>query len=118
MTISPKVLYSGGQLAGAVQALFTVPANTMAVITGATFTNTDIVTQSFTIYLVRAGSSPRPGNILIDNQLMAPDDAYVSPEIRGKIMGPGDFLSAVASTGGKITCAGIDGYYITQAVVG
>lgn len=112
-TVTPTVLYQGGQLAGAVALLFTARANTTAtIITSATFTNADTGSHTFTVYVVRSGGTPGLANILIDAQSIGAKAAYVSPELQNVMLGPGDSIQAFADTGAEVTCSGINGYVV------
>jgi len=114
MTVRAAVLYTGGQLTNTASILFMAGYNTAGtVITTASFTNTDTVAHSITVYIVRNGGSPGAANVIIDNRQLAPDETYTSLELQNQILNLGDTLQALADTSGKVTCAGISGYIIT-----
>lgn len=110
MTVSPKVLYAGGQLTTAAATLYTGPANTQTVVSSAVFTNVDSVARILTAYVVRSGGTAGAANTLIKSQSIAAGVAYVSPELAGVILGPGDLIQAKADANTAITCAEISGY--------
>lgn len=110
MSLSPAVLYAGGQIPATATVLYTSPTNTTTIVTAATFTNTDTVARLLTVYIVRSGGSAGLPNALIDAQSIAIGKAYVSPELPGMTLAPGDQLVALADVASKITCAGINGY--------
>lgn len=111
--ITPKTLYTGGQLTNAAATLFTSPTNTKSVITQAAFTNVDTVARLLTVWIVRSGGAASDANILIDEKSLAAQETYVSPELAGQILGAGDFVQAKADANSVITVAGISGYAIT-----
>lgn len=113
MSVTPMVLYGGGQLAGAAAALFTCPVNTRSIVSAATFTNTDTVARLLTVYVVRSGGVAAAANVLIDGLSIAPGQSYVSPELQGQTLGSGDSIQALADGASTITCAGISGYQVT-----
>lgn len=112
MTVTPSVLYAGGQLTASATLLYTSPANTKTIITSATFTNTDSVARLLTAYVVRSGGSAGAANLLIDQQSIATKAAYVSPELPGQILAAGDAIWALADSATVVTCAGISGYQV------
>lgn len=112
MTISPKTLYTGGQLTTSAATLYTSPANTKTIVTEATFTNVDTVARLLTVYIVRSGGTASAANTLISAKSIAAGEAYVSPELAGQILGPGDFIQAKADANTAITVAGISGYLV------
>lgn len=113
MTITPRVLYAGGQIGNVAAPLYVVPANTKAILNAATFTNTDTADRLLTVYIVRSGGAPTPANTLIDAMTLRPGQAYVSPELLGQTLASGDAVQAMADAASLITCAGVSGYEIT-----
>jgi hypothetical protein len=115
MTITPKALYTGGQLTGSATVLYTCPLNTTAVVTGCTFTNTDTTARTVTVYVVRSGASPGAANALISALSIAapPAAPYTSPEMRTVTLSAGDSIRAFADVGAKVTVASINGYEIS-----
>ncbi len=111
--ITPKPLYTGGQLTASAATLYTSPTNTKTIVTQAVFTNVDTVARLLTVWIVRAGGAASDANLLIDEKSLAVGEAYVSPELAGKMLGAGDFIQAKADATTAITCAGIDGYQIS-----
>lgn len=115
MTVSPAVLYTGGQLGTSVTTLVTAEFRTTGtVITAVSFTNTDTVPHTFTVYIVRNGETPSAANQVIDARQLAPGQTYTSIELQNQILEGGDTIQALADTAAKVTCAGISGYIITQ----
>ena len=117
MTVTVKVLYTGGQLTNAAATLFTSPTNTTTVITNATFTNVDSGARLLTVWVVRSGGSASASNIIIGASAagfsLASGQAYVSPELAGVVLAAGDFIQAKADANSVITVAEISGYYIS-----
>lgn len=113
MSLSPSPLYTGGQLTTVAATLYTSPTNTKTIVTEATFTNVDTVARLLTVYIVRSGGSAGAANTLIAARSLAKGEAYVSPELAGQVLGPGDFIQAKADANTAITCAGISGYQVS-----
>ncbi len=113
MSLSPAVLYPGGQLGTGASTLYTSPVNAKTLITAGTFTNIDAVSRLLTVYLVRAGGSPSAANTLIDGLALASGQAYIASELEQQVLGPGDFIAALADASSAITCPGISGYLVT-----
>ena len=114
MTTTPLVLYSGGQVGNSNTTLVTGGNNVQAtIITTATFTNTDTVPHTLTVYLVRNSGSPSSSNKLISSLQLIGGQSYVSSELQGQILSTGDTIQAIADVAAKITCAGIPGYIVT-----
>lgn len=113
MSLTPKAFFTGGQAPNPTAQMFVVNANTKAILTSATFTNTDTANRTLTVYIVRSGGSAGPANVLIDALSLAPNQAYVSPEIWGETLLAGDALWWLADVAAKITCAGVNGFEST-----
>jgi hypothetical protein len=113
MSLTPAVLYSGGQLTTSPAALFTCPANTKAVLTPSTFANLDTVARVLTVYLVRAGQTAGAANTLIPGVTIAAGDSLVPDELPGQTLGVGDSIQAKADVAATITCVGLNGYLVT-----
>lgn len=113
MTITPKALFTGGQAPSTAAAMYTAPANTKAIVTGATFTNTDTVNRLLTVYVVRKSGTAGNANILIDQLPLAPAQAYTSSELPATTLASGDALWWLADVAAKITCAGVNGFEST-----
>lgn len=108
-TITPAVLQGGVQLGLTATVLYTAPANTKAVARRAVFTNVDSATQTFTVYVVRAGGSPGAANTVVSSYSLASGQAYISPELANLVLGPGDSIQALASKATSIN-AMVSGY--------
>lgn len=117
-TLTPKVLYTGGALTNVAAALYTCPPNTRAMITTATFLNTNVAAQTLTVYIVRSGGAAGTNNTIIGPALSlpgAPAQGYVSPELPQQQLAAGDSIWAYSpSASGAIVCAGISGFEITN----
>jgi hypothetical protein len=112
MSLSPGVLYLGGQLTTSLATLYTSPANTKTLITKVVFTNTDTVARLLTVNLVRSGGSASSANILINGQSIPAGGSYEATELEGQILNAGDFVQAKADAGSVVNCTGISGYTI------
>lgn len=113
MSLSPSVLYLGGQLTASLVTLYTSPTNTKTLITKAIFTNTDTVARLLTVNLIRSGGSAGNSNILIDAQSIPAGGSYEAVELEGQILNAGDFVQAKADAVTAINCTGLSGYAIS-----
>ena len=68
------------------------PATALSTLTQVTFSNTKNAAETIEVYLVPSGGAPGPGNLIIPGQLLAPNQTYVSPELRGRTLNAGDAL--------------------------
>lgn len=110
MSLSPSVLFLGGQLGTSLGTLVTGKANTKALVTKAMFANTDTDARLLTVNLVRSGGSASAANILINAQPIASGESYEATELEGQILNPGDTIQAKADAVAVVNCTGISGY--------
>lgn len=111
MSVTPRVLYSGGQAPNAAAIMFTAGVNVKTLITEWSFTNTDTVARELTLYLVRSGGSVSNATKLLGPQSIQPDETFTPPT--GQVLGEGDTIRWVADAASVITCPGVSGYTIT-----
>lgn len=104
--VAPKVLFGPTQLTNADVTQYTSPQNTFTTVTRCVFNNTDTVAVTLTVNVVRSGGSVGATNQVISALALSAGQAYVSPELAGLILGPGDFISAKAGTGSEINAMG------------
>jgi len=97
MTVTPKKLFTPATLTNSAATYYTVPASTKTVLKKVSFTNTDTVPRTVTLYLVESGGSAGASNIIISAKAIAPGDTYEAYEVEGHIMNSGDFIRALAS---------------------
>ena len=67
--------------------------------------NSDTVVQTLTVNLVVSGGAAAATNVVVVKSLAA-GEAYIFPEIVGNILGPGDFVSTLASVASKVVIRG------------
>lgn len=102
-------LLGEGQLAAGSAAIMMAPALALTTLTSVVFTNTNTAVEVISVYLVRAGGAPGPGNIKVNVTLPpAPSTGYVSPELQGKTLNAGDALYGFATDGSVVNFT-IDG---------
>lgn len=102
MTTAPVVLQPGATLPAS-SAILMTPVTATVQIVSAVFANTDAGVNTFQAYLVRSGGAPGPTNLIIPGQQLAPNQTYVSPELRGCYLESGDALYGNATNGGVVT---------------
>jgi hypothetical protein len=97
MTTTAVPLIPGATLSASSALLYTCPANTTAVVKRAVFSNTSsTVATTITCTIVRNGGSPSIP--VIPSQPIGPNTPYVSPELAGMTLSPGDAIYANAGT--------------------
>lgn len=112
MSLTPSVLYPGGQAATAVATLVTAGANAKTLITKAVFTNLDTTARLLTLYLVRAGGSAAAVNTLTYQASLGAGETYEAFELEGQILGAGDLVQWKADAAAVVNCTGVSGYVI------
>jgi len=106
MTTSAKKLFSPALLTASAATYYTAPANTHTILKKLTFTNTDTVARTITVYLVPSAGSASATNTLTSAQTIAPGATYECFEGEGHVLNPGDFLQALASTATVVNIQG------------
>ena len=53
---------------------------------------------TFSVNIVPSGGSAGAINLILDNKTVADEETYPCPEIVGKVLAPGDFISTIAGT--------------------
>ncbi|ROZ49402.1 hypothetical protein EEB13_05630 [Rhodococcus sp. WS3] len=97
----PSVLVSQ-QLTAAEVTQYTCPAASSAKLAAATVVNTTGAAVTVSISLVKSGATAGVANRVATFVLAAGDSSVVT-ELAGHFLGPGDFVSAIASTASAIT---------------
>lgn len=112
MSLSPSVLFLGGQLGTSLGTLVTGKTNAKTLITKAMFTNTDTDARLLTVNLVRSGGAASSANILINAVPIAAGESYEATELEQQILDAGDTIQAKADAVTALNCTGISGYVI------
>ena len=102
-TITLAQLVAPQQLGNADAALYTPGTSTVAKIGRAVFTNTTASAITITAGIT-AGGALGAATTMISARILAPGEAYVSPELAGAVIPPGSALHAFASAGAAVTC--------------
>ncbi len=102
MTVTLKVLVPALQMQATQTTQYTATA-VRAIIDKATVTNTNAAAQTFSVNIVNSGGSAGASNLVIDNRSVQPDETYTCPELVGHVLGPGDFISTIASAATMLT---------------
>ncbi len=86
-----------------------VPNGVNQVVKRAVFSNTGTLPRQITVNVVPAGGTPTIANQIINARTLQALETYVSPELAGYELLPGDqiFASASANTDVNFTCNGI-----------
>lgn len=75
----------------------------VAVIDTFTVTNTSASNVSFSINIVPSGGSVSNSNLIFDSITIGVGETYNCPELVGKVLQPGSFLSTLASAASSLT---------------
>lgn len=105
MAIRPNNI-TPAQLTASAATYYTAPANTKSVIKKLTFTNTDTVARTVTVYLVPSAGTAGATNILISARPIPAGDTYDCQEALGQTLLIGGFIQALADVGAKVTIQG------------
>lgn len=85
--------------------LYTCPANHWARIIACTATNDTTTSTSVTFHKVPSGGTAGPTNIILNDKVLDDSETYLCPEVVGKNLDPGDFISSLA---GHVTQVTVD----------
>ncbi len=106
-----KVLVASKQLESTQTTQYTA-TNCRAVVISASIGNTDTVNRTVTVNIVTSGGSAANSNKMIINKTIVPGETYLCPELIGRVLDPGDFISTIASAAASLTFK-VDGQEIT-----
>jgi len=76
---------------------YSCPPNTVAVVDKFTVTNTAATSLTISVNLVPLGDAAGVANLVVDARTIRPGDTYSCTELVGQTLGPGMFISTVAS---------------------
>jgi len=112
MTATAKVLIAHQDVENAQTTKYPSPASGKGTwIDKFTARNHSGATQSVSVNLVPSGGTADNTNLIVTKSLAA-GETYGFPEIVGKLLGPGDFISWIASAGAAIS-GGANGRELT-----
>lgn len=107
MTVRAVPIVRNVQLPIAAAAQFTGPPNTATIIKRAVFTNTSAAARAITAHVVPSGQVVSNATMLINGQALAippgAGSSYVSPELAGVVLAPGDTLQCFADAANDVT---------------
>ncbi len=110
--ITVKTLVVGSQIAATATTYYTAPANTKAVITNMTLTNTTANAITATVHVIDSGATETASNMDISARTLAPGETYKCPEVIGKTISATGTIRALASSATSITLKA-SGYEVT-----
>jgi hypothetical protein len=93
--IGQKNIIPGILLTGAAATYYTAPALTRVRICNATLTNDSGGAVACTVNIVTSGDTAALKNRKISARSIADGETYTCPELIGRILEPGDFISAL-----------------------
>ena len=112
MTISPKNLFGPSVVSTAAAAVYTVPANTTAVISRITATNVSGAGAQLSLWIVRSGGSRSNGTLLLGasaaGQVLSAgaSEPYIVNAAAGLVLVAGDAIHAQSDTASAINLVG------------
>lgn len=107
-TITPKPLIESQYAPSTDTILYTVPANTTAIVDHFTACNSSAGAVTLTIHLVPRGGSVDNSNILTKATSLAAGATYIASEMQSQILSTGAqiVVSASAATSISVRCSG------------
>jgi len=108
MTVTRKVLIAAKFAQNAQTTQYTAPVSTKATIDKFTVTNNSANAASLSVNLVTTGGSPSTANRILATRVVAPNECYTCPELTGKVLESGGYISTLASAASALTieCSG------------
>lgn len=104
--LTAKKLFNPALLTASAATYYTSPANTRTLVKKLTFTNTDTVARTVTVYVIPSGGSASATNTLISARALAAGETYECFEAEGHVLSTGDFIQALASTTSVVSIQG------------
>jgi hypothetical protein len=98
----PQVLVSQ-QLAAAETAQYTCPANSAVKVASAVLTNNTGSAVTVSVSVLKSGQTADGTHRVLSGYSLAAGDSTVLSELAGVFLGPGDFVSAIASAATSVT---------------
>lgn len=102
MTVNLKTLIPA-KVAESVQTTQYTAINCRAVIDKFTATNNGTSNATLSVNIVASGDSSSSGNLIVNARAIAPNETYTFPELVGHSIGPGSFISTIASASSSLT---------------
>lgn len=102
MAVNSRVIVPYKVLEAAQTTQYTTPAGIYWIMDKCTCTNISAVAASVSIHRVPSGGVADTSNKTIDTKTLQPKECYTFPEVVGKILQPGDFISTIAGTAASI----------------
>ena len=102
MTVTVKNIIPRKQAENAQTTQYTA-TNVTTVIDKFTVTNTTSSNVTFSVNLVASGGSATDANRVLSLRTIAPGETYACPELVGKVLEPGGFISTLAGAASSLT---------------
>ena len=102
MAVTQKVLIPSKQMEAAQTTQYTA-INAKALIDKFTVVNTSASNQVFSVNLVALGGTADVANVVIKDRTIAPNETYKCPELIGKLLENGGFISTIAGAATSLT---------------
>lgn len=100
----PQVLVSQ-QLAATETTQYTGPANSSVKLAEAVLSNTTAAAVTVSVSLCKTGQTAGASNRVVPGYSLAAGDSLVVRQLEGQFLGPGDFISAIASAATSVAFA-------------
>jgi hypothetical protein len=111
MTVSVKTLITAKIVESAQTTQYTATGVT-ALIDKFTATNYSATATTFSVNLVPFGATAGNANLVVKNKTLQAGETYTCPELTGKSLAPGDFISTLAGAATSLNM-GANGREIT-----
>jgi len=102
MTVTAKCLDQASYVPNSDTLLYTVPASTKAIIDKMSATNTDVGSQTITVYIVPSGQVVGAEYTITSAQSIGAGASVDLTEMKNQILESGDKVYAVASVASKV----------------
>jgi len=113
MIYTPKDMTPGSALTAVAATYYTAPSGATdlkAIVKEIILCNTDTVARTATIYVVPSGGSAAAANTIVNSLTVLPNETRIFG--LSKVMSPGGFIQALASSAGVISMA-VSGIEVT-----
>ena len=108
MSVTVRVLIPAKIAVASDTTQYTAPTGVTAIIDKFTATNYSATTATISVNLVTSADTAGNQNLIVKTKSIQPSETYTFPELVGQPLGPGGFISTIASnaTGINIRASG------------
>lgn len=103
MTVTVKNIIPSKRMENAQTTQYTAPTGVTTIIDEFTVTNTTGGALTFSVNLVTLADTAAASNLIISARAVAAGETYLCPELNGKVLASGGFISTIASAATSLT---------------